>query len=169
MLADMPTRLAQEAAEAAKPAAGGDRSAADGQASMALLTIRLIGRLRAHHVSRLAAHGLSLPEANALLHLRPEQPMVMRELAELMGYDKSNLTGVVAKLEARRLIERDQSRGDRRTRAVVLTSAGSALRTTIDEQLTRDTPLLAGLTVAQQRQLRELLGRLDAHAERDNA
>jgi DNA-binding MarR family transcriptional regulator len=77
--------------------------------SLALLAIRMIGRLRSHHIERLAGFRLSIPEANVLLHLQPGEPMTMRHLAEVMGYDKSNLTGVMGKLEARGLVARNGS------------------------------------------------------------
>jgi hypothetical protein len=81
----------------------------EAQAGLAFLTIRLIGRLRAHHVARLAVFGLSIPEANVLLNLHPGRAMPMRQLADLMAYDKSNLTGVMRRLEARKLVTADAS------------------------------------------------------------
>ena len=145
----------------AEAAVGGSGEAASHEGtSLAVLTIRLIGRLRTHHVTRLAPVGLSLPEANALLHLHPGESMTMRRLADLMGFDKSNLTGVMAKLERRGLVARDDSMTDRRLRAMRLTDEGSALRRRIDADLTRDSPLLTGLSEAEQHDLNRLLLKL---------
>lgn len=133
--------------------------------SLAVLTIRLIGRLRSHHVARLAEAGLTIPEANVLLHLEPGAPMPMGRLAELMGYDKSNLTTVMAKLEARGAVVRDEA-ADRRTRVMRLTSAGEDVRRRVDERLTADSPLLDGLAAEEQERLVELLRRLDRPGRR---
>lgn len=140
---------------------GRDRAAERDPASLALLTIRLIGRLRSHHVTRLAAFGLSLPEANALLHMQPGEPMPMRRLADLMGFDKSNLTSVMSKLETRGLVSRDTTTTDRRTRAMVLTGAGGQVRRDIDAALTDGSPLLAGLGPRDRDRLVDLLRQLD--------
>src|SRR5947209_17184608 len=99
------------AAPSSPPSSSPPDTGAGGAAapSVAVLTIRLIGRLRAHHVARLAPFGLSIPEANALLHLQPGTSMPMTRLANLMAFDKSNLTTVITKLERRGLVERDDA------------------------------------------------------------
>ncbi len=130
------------------------------QPSLAFLTIRLIGRLRAHHVTRLAEFGLSIPEANVLLNLQPGRSMPMRQLADLMAYDKSNLTGVMARLESRGLVTRDAEGTDRRLRSMLLTSAGQELRRALEARLTADSPLLAGLDADEQADILRLLGKL---------
>ena len=139
---------------------GEPAGSATGRASLAFLTIRLIGRLRAHHVARLAEFGLSIPEANVLLNLQPGRSMPMRQLADLMAYDKSNLTGVMARLQARGLVARDDEGSDRRVRSMLLTSAGEELRRALEVRLTADSPLLAGLDGDEQAEIVRLLGKL---------
>jgi DNA-binding MarR family transcriptional regulator len=130
------------------------------QAGLAFLTIRLIGRLRAHHVGRLAEFGLSIPEANVLLNLHPGKPMAMRQLADLMAYDKSNLTGVMRRLEAHGLVTADASATDRRVRSMVLTPAGEQLRGRLDDRLSSGSPLLAGLDAGERDEMLRLLRKL---------
>ena len=127
--------------------------------SLALLTIRLIGRLRAHHVARLAAFGLSIPEANVLLHLQPDVPMPMSRLAGLMGFDRSNLTTVMTKLERRGLVAPDEA-ADRRVRLMRLTSDGVRVRDAVDADLSRDSPLTRGLDEADRAALARVLAGL---------
>lgn len=138
----------------------------EAQAGLAFLTIRLIGRLRAHHVARLAEFGLSIPEANVLLNLHPGRAMPMRQLADLMAYDKSNLTGVMRRLEARKLVTADASGTDRRVRSMVLTAAGEALRAGLDDRLSVDSPLLAGLDAAERDEMLRLLRKLQLSESR---
>ncbi len=128
--------------------------------SLAWLSIRLIGVLRAHHVARLAGFGLSLPEGNVLLHLQPETSMPMSQLADLMGFDKSNLTTVMTKLERRGLVGRDSTLADRRMRAMRLTDEGAKVRHALDAELSRDSPLTRGLDEADRQTLTRILLRL---------
>lgn len=137
----------------------GGRSAL-GEPSIAVLTIRLIGRLRAHHVTRLAAYGLSIPEANVLLHLQPGTSMPMTRLAALMGFDKSNLTTVMTKLERQGLVERDPDATDRRVRLMRLTGRGAETRRSLEDDLSRDSPLTRGLDDDDRRALERILARL---------
>jgi DNA-binding MarR family transcriptional regulator len=86
--------------------------------------------------------------------------MPMRQLADLMAYDKSNLTGVMARLESRGLVTRDAEGTDRRLRSMLLTSAGQELRRALEARLTADSPLLAGLDADEQADILRLLGKL---------
>ena len=64
-----------------------------------------------------------------VLHLiQPEEPVSMGRLAETLGCDASNVTGLIDRLEARGLVERRAAAGDRRVKALHLTPAGSRLR-----------------------------------------
>lgn len=120
------------------------------------LTVRIFGHLAA----RAAELNLSIPEAKALQHLEPERAMPMRELAARLHANPSNVTVVVGRLEARQLLEREQS-ADRRIKGVRLTPAGVELRRKLEARLLTDHPATRGLSKAEQRQLLELLRRLD--------
>lgn len=100
--------------------------------------------------------GLS-PPLVATLHLLGDAAMTMRELAETIGLEPSNLTGIVDRLEARGFVERQSSPDDRRIKKVSLTRAGLAMRKRLLEHLKQPTPWMLLLTKADQRQLLAIL------------
>src|ERR671928_2004208 len=79
---------------------------------------------RAKAGAALAELGLGFAQAHALRMLDPDEPMPMSALAERLFCDASNVTGIVDRLEARGLVERRSSEGDRRVKALTLTEAG---------------------------------------------
>jgi DNA-binding MarR family transcriptional regulator len=119
----------------------------------------LTGRIFGHLLARAAELNLSLPEAKALQHLEPERAMPMRELARRLHANPSNVTVVVARLEARGVLSREVS-ADRRVKGVRLTPAGAKLRARLEARLLADHPATRGLSPAEQRQLLTLLRRL---------
>ena len=70
--------------------------------------------------------GLSSAQLDVLRRLR-QGPSPMRRLADQMNCDASNLTGLVDRLEARGLVERQAYPDDRRVKCVGLTLAGEEL------------------------------------------
>lgn len=119
------------------------------------LTVRIFG----HLMARAAELNLSLAEAKALQHLEPDRAMPMRELAARLHANPSNVTVVVARLEARGVLAREGS-GDRRVKGVRLTAAGAELRARLEARLLAEHPATRGLTEAEQRQFLEVLRRL---------
>jgi DNA-binding MarR family transcriptional regulator len=119
------------------------------------LTVRIFG----HLMARAAELNLSLPEAKALQHLEPDRAMPMRELAARLHANPSNVTVVVARLEARGVLAREVS-GDRRVKGVRLTPAGVKLRAKLEARLMADHPATRGLSAAEQSELLALLRRL---------
>jgi DNA-binding MarR family transcriptional regulator len=81
----------------------------------------------------------------------------MRALADRIGTDPSNLTGLIDKLEGRDAIGRVPDTVDRRVKTLRLTDDGLGLRQAFWQRLTHDAGPIAALTHAQVRQLRELL------------
>jgi DNA-binding MarR family transcriptional regulator len=114
-----------------------------------------------HHKRRflIAASALDLhpAQAGALLHLHT--PLPMNELANLLGCDSSNVTGIVDRLETRGLVVRQPSPSDRRVRNIVLTADGQLQRDQLLAQLGGPPPGLERLSRAEQYQLRDLLAR----------
>lgn len=121
---------------------------------VSLLLFELNGRMRAHMEHVAEAVGLTPTQARTLHHLA--EPCPMGEVAERMRCDASNITGVVDRLAERDLVVREQDPDDRRRRVLVLTEEGQRLRQEMHERIPHGHPL-AGLTPAQQRQLRDLL------------
>lgn len=124
-------------------------------------------QFREHFDVTIAAFDLSLPQARALQVLEPGNPVPMRDLAASLKCDASNITGIVDRLEARGLVQRQAAPGDRRVKALVVTDKGAALRDSLVEQLYRVPPGVAGLSGEERRTLLELLRRVAAACDRD--
>src|ERR1044072_5666272 len=57
-----------------------------------------------------------------------EEPRSMREIADLLACDSSNVTGITDRLEERGLVQRTAAEHDRRVKLLVLTPEGERLR-----------------------------------------
>jgi DNA-binding MarR family transcriptional regulator len=89
-----------------------------------------------------------------LLHLDPDRPVTMSEVASTLGCDASNVTGLVDRLEERGLIERRSASADRRVKMVAVTTPGSKQRTKL---LDRWYEAPASIAALPQRDVKELL------------
>jgi MarR family transcriptional regulator, organic hydroperoxide resistance regulator len=118
-----------------------------------------MSRMRRRFLHTITDLGLSLPQAHALKVLRPGHPIAMRELADGLHCDPSNITGIVDRLGDRGLVGRGSAPGDRRVKTLMLTEEGAALRMRLLDRLSEPPPGLAKLPVVEQRQLRDLLRR----------
>jgi MarR family transcriptional regulator, organic hydroperoxide resistance regulator len=120
-------------------------------------------RLRQHGRSRAAELGLSIVQARVLGALR--EPMSMRALADHIGLEPANMTGVVDRLESAGFVTREPQPGDRRVKLLVLTDAGRATRDDIVERVFTESPLLDALSDDERRRLSDLLGKVLTRAE----
>jgi DNA-binding MarR family transcriptional regulator len=84
----------------------------------------------------------------------------MSELAGAVSCPPSHLTGVIAKLEGMRLVERRAGSGDRRVKRVSLTEKGEALCRKLEARLLEPPPWLEGLSAADMRTFRDLLRKI---------
>ncbi len=125
------------------------------------LANELVGRIWLHHQSRFAEFDLSASEAKALLSLRPGTALSMRELSGQLHANPSNVTVVVARLEARGLLARGGV-DDRRVKSVRLTESGERTRHQLESRLMEGHPVLYGLSPNQRNLLHGLLRRLSA-------
>jgi DNA-binding MarR family transcriptional regulator len=100
---------------------------------------------------------LSPVQCHVLHLIEPERPLPMRRLAETLGCDASNVTGLVDRLEARGLVQRRPSSEDRRVKELQLTPAGSRLRAELLRKITGQSCRLSRLSVTQQRSLVRIL------------
>src|ERR1700730_3737086 len=94
----------------------------------ALLLQLALERVHAHFAAVVAELDLAPVQAKALHELEVDPPISMRELAERLKSDPSNVTGLVARLEARGLVERRPDPTDRRIKGLALTPAGARMR-----------------------------------------
>jgi DNA-binding MarR family transcriptional regulator len=96
-----------------------------------------------------------------------ERPIPMSELARLLACDNSNVTGIIDRLEERGLVERRNAPHDRRVKLVALTPEGERLKLGVEARMAEAPPPIEGLSRADQRTLRDLLGRAVAILEAD--
>lgn len=106
--------------------------------------------------------GLSFQQSMALMQLEPGTAAPMSALATAMQCDNSNVTGIVDRLEAAGLAQRQASEHDRRVKAVALTEKGVAVRTEVQRRAGRPPPAIAGLSDEDATALRDILRRAAA-------
>jgi DNA-binding MarR family transcriptional regulator len=117
-------------------------------------------RVSAHFAAAVAELDLAPSQARALHELDLERPISMRELAERLKSDPSNVTGLIDRLEARGLVERRPDPADRRIKGLALTSAGAKLRERLFARLYAAPSSVAALSERDQRVLRDVLQRV---------
>ena len=72
-------------------------------------------------------HGLATAEGHLLSYLRSYAPCPISELHRVFGLKKSTLTGILDRLEKRRIVRRQPHPDDRRSLLVQLTPKGRTL------------------------------------------
>jgi DNA-binding MarR family transcriptional regulator len=83
-----------------------------------------VHRVLDHLAVELADLGLRQAEINVLAQLAPRAPRPVGELVAATGQRPSTLTGVLDRLEAKRLVRRRVNAADRRSFTIELTAAG---------------------------------------------
>jgi DNA-binding MarR family transcriptional regulator len=126
----------------------------------ALLLQLAFERVHAQFAAAVAEVDLAPMQAKALHELDLEPPISMRELAERLNADPSNVTGLVDRLEARGLVERRPDPKDRRIKGLALTPAGARMRTRLLGRLYSAPRSVAKLSERDQRCLRDVLERI---------
>src|ERR1700676_5633079 len=126
----------------------------------ALLLQLSFERVHAHFAQTVAELDLAPVQAKALHELNVDPPISMRELAERLKSDPSNVTGLVDRLEARGLVERRADAHDRRIKGLALTPAGAKLRERLFARLYSAPRAVADLSECDQRVLRDVLQRI---------
>jgi DNA-binding MarR family transcriptional regulator len=112
-------------------------------------------------VSPLAAElELSPAQCHVLRLLEPDKPLPMRQLAEGLCCDASNVTGLVDRLESRGLVRRHASEEDRRVKVIELTAKGARLRAEFLERVRTPPAGLDRLTEREQQVLARILQRM---------
>jgi DNA-binding MarR family transcriptional regulator len=130
------------------------KSQAGELAAAATALYQLVETLRAEHEEAAASAGLTAPQAMILMMI--DAPMSMRQLADRMGCDASNVTGIIDRLEAKALVVRSVDRVDRRIKRIVRTSAGETAVGKFQRELVRASSL-AQLSPKGRRALLEAL------------
>lgn len=100
---------------------------------------------------------LSPVQCHVLHLIEPDEPLPMGRLAETLRCDASNVTGLVDRLEARGLVQRQASPADRRVKVIQLTASGARLRTQLLRRMTGSACSLSRLSASNQRALVRIL------------
>lgn len=114
--------------------------------------------LQENYALRAAEYDLTLGQSKVVLSLRPGESIAMRELADRIRFDRSNLTGVIDRLEDRGLVRRKSGPTDRRIKELELTAAGEELRHAFWERLAASAGPLEHVSEPDLVTLRTLLG-----------
>ena len=85
-----------------------------------------VHRVLDHLATELADLGLRQAEINVLAQLEPNRPRAVGRLVAATGQRPSTLTGVLDRLERKRLVRRRLNAADRRSFTIELTAAGEA-------------------------------------------
>ncbi|GAA3772665.1 MarR family winged helix-turn-helix transcriptional regulator [Micromonospora maritima] len=118
--------------------------------------LHVAAALRHHQDEAIAALGLTPAAARALYELDPDRPLPARDLAEQLGCDRSNVTGLADRLEQAGLVERRTDPADRRQKTLVVTGRGREVRERVGRVMS-DSRLLDGLSTTELAALRELV------------
>jgi len=123
------------------------------------LMANLVALFHKEYEEAASARSLTGAQAKVLALLR-RGPMPMRQIAQTMSCEPSNITGIVDRLELRGLVARQADPDDRRIKRVAATEAGRAASSELRESLNFARAPLAALEPDEREQLRDLLQRI---------
>lgn len=113
------------------------------------------------------AERLTFAQARGLVMLDAEQAASMRDLADRLICDASQVTGIVDRLEELGYAARRPSERDRRVKELVVTPAGRAAQQRLREAMADPPPALLALPERDLATLRRILRRLAVDLELD--
>ena len=121
--------------------------------------LALGGRLQGLLAEVAGHHGLTGQQAALLRQL--DAPRPMRSVADHLKCDRSNVTGLIDRIERRGLVERTTHPADRRVRLLALTDRGRRVRGAVEAELLVQAAGASRLTADEAALLVALLGRID--------
>lgn len=126
------------------------------------LTMELMLRMKPRMLEVADSHKLTAQQLHVLGFLSDKKPHPMSWLATLLFCDASNVTGIVDRLVALKLVKRVECETDRRVKMVQLTEEGSKVRATIMREITIESQARvdAMLTPEEQAHFREIVIKL---------
>lgn len=111
--------------------------------------------------AELEPYGVTAPQWSLLARIAEQEGSTQAALGESSLFDRATTTGILARLEARGVVERRPHADDPRANAVFLTPAGRRLFAQLPALAERvNARALHGMTRADAQRLRELLGAL---------
>lgn len=119
------------------------------------LLARIVERYTADYEAAAGRLDLTTIQAKVLVALK--EPMPMHRIAERLRSERSNVTGIIDRLQARGLVERHPHERDRRIKNIVATEEGRRLADEFSRSLSFAADPLAGLDTGDCAKLRDLL------------
>jgi DNA-binding MarR family transcriptional regulator len=89
--------------------------------------LRLQTRINLSITALVREIGLSVPQCDVLTTLTEREGISQQDLAARLYVTKGNISGLIDRLEAAKLVERRSIEGDRRSHAIFLTPQGRTL------------------------------------------
>ncbi|PQV63575.1 DNA-binding transcriptional regulator, MarR family [Abditibacterium utsteinense] len=131
---------------------------------------RRIGAIRRHLRRELevaaTAHDITATQFQVLRRLWSGEGMNAQNLAKESHLDAATMTGVLDRLEHKRLVRRERDESDRRAVKIVLTEAGRALEAPLAKIVKQvNEHALAGLSDSEREQLFGFLERIERNLE----
>ena len=104
-----------------------------------------------------------------MLAIRAMPGIDQLRLGNAMRCDRTTVSGVVRRLEAKKLIRRRTGKADRRAKALFITREGERMLERLSEVAAHaQQRILTGLSDAERKRALELLGRVVRHFEQRN-
>jgi DNA-binding MarR family transcriptional regulator len=129
--------------------------------SVAFLLVQLGFHLAQRFGERLAPLGLEQRQAGMLVRLAENDGRSQQAIAELMGVNATRMVFLTDELEKLGLVERRRNPADRRSHALHLTEAGTAMLARVREvTAAHEADITASLSDAERGELAALLRRL---------
>jgi DNA-binding MarR family transcriptional regulator len=98
------------------------------------------------------AQGLSMAHFQILAILESDGPTPMSRLADQVGVADPNLTGIIGRMEERRVVERVHDKADRRVVLARLTDTGRNVLKQVEETRLAHMRRLVGILTAEEQQ-----------------
>lgn len=80
-------------------------------------------------------YGLTGPQSAVIRNLYNNGPMSSADLSRNLFVTPSNITGIIDRLEKKKLVERIKKKGDRRVSLITLTNTGNELSKTLPDPI----------------------------------
>ncbi|MDE2396242.1 MAG: MarR family transcriptional regulator [Burkholderiales bacterium] len=129
---------------------------------------RIVTELRRRIEQRMAVHGLTSAQWVPLWMLASGQGHTAQELTCIMHADAGSITRMLDRLEAKGLVERERSAGDRRVVELRLTAAGRATMRQVPPVLAEvNNAALAGFNAEEFALLKSFLERIHANVSQE--
>ena len=113
-----------------------------------------------HELGQRIATEFGLNGSDAIALLKLDAPMTMKELGQRMGCDPSFVTTIADALEKHGLARREPSQRDRRSKNIVLTPEGEAVRERLYREILARAPWCTALDTGERRCLLGLMRKM---------